>query len=297
MAVEIEPGDICVISRDILVEGYVAFSKGEEVTVELIAPNPGHPEYKYVVLSQKLGKRFQLSDADIHYREAHSHRASKTMSSPRFWLIAVVAILVLAASEVAVGLFLHNTGGRTVSDAGRSGALVCLDPGHGGSDNGARDNGVEEKEVNLDIALRAKALLAAKGYRVIMTRESDTTVSLARRCAISNGAGASIFVSIHNNARPPDVQGTTTYYYRGSEMGRHLATMIQEEVVVRIRRPDRGTKGSNLYVLRNAHMPAALLECVFLTSGEEARLIREPGFRQKIAEGVAAGIDDYEKTL
>lgn len=130
-----------------------------------------------------------------------------------------------------------------------------------------------------------------------MTRESDTTVSLARRCAIANGAGASMFVSIHNNARPPDVQGTTTYYYRGSELGRQLATLIQEEVVVRIRRPDRDTKGSNLYVLRNAQMPAALLECVFLTSAEEARLIREPGFRQKIAEGVAAGIDDYEKTL
>lgn len=127
-----------MISRDILVEGQVAFSRNEKVTVELIAPNPGRPEYKYVVLSQKLGKRFQLSDADIHYLEVHSHRASKTMSSPRFWLLVVVAILVLAAVEVAVGLFLHNTGGRTVSEGRRSGALVCLDPGHGGSDNGSR---------------------------------------------------------------------------------------------------------------------------------------------------------------
>ncbi len=126
-----------------------------------------------------------------------------------------------------------------------------------------------------------------------MTRDTDTNVSLAKRCAIANGARAALFVSIHNNARPPDVAGTTTYCYRYSPKGKRLATYIQWEVVSHIKRPARGVREAGLYVLKNARMPAALLECVFLTNTGEAKLITDPAFRQKIAEGVAAGIDDY----
>jgi N-acetylmuramoyl-L-alanine amidase len=201
---------------------------------------------------------------------------------------AAAAVSVLAVVGIVFGLALHKSDG--------TGVLVCIDPGHGGSDTGARDNGVQEKDVNLDIAQRARALVEAKGYRVIMTRDTDTNVSLAKRCSIANGAHASIFVSIHNNARPPDVQGTTTYCYHNSQEGRRLATYVQWEVVSRIKQPDRGVKGAGLYVLKNVYMPAALLECVFLTSTKEAKLILDPGFRQKIAEGVAASINDYLKS-
>ena len=65
----------------------------------------------------------------------------------------------------------------------------------------------------------------------------------------------------------------------------------------RIGRPDRGVKDSGLYMVRNAAMPAALLEGVFLSSKEEAWLITDAGFRRQIAEGTAAGIEDFLKTL
>lgn len=208
---------------------------------------------------------------------------------PRLAVWVAVAIAALAAAGIVVGLTLHGGGGGGTG----AGALVCIGPGHGGSDTGAKDNGVKEKDVNLDIALRARALLDAKGYRVIMTRDTDTNVSLAMRCAIANGARAAVFVSIHNNARPPDVAGTTTYCYRYSPKGRRLATYIQWQVVSHIKRPDRGVRGAGLYVLKYARMPAALLECVFLTDAREAMLVGNPAFRQKIAEGVAAGVGDY----
>jgi N-acetylmuramoyl-L-alanine amidase len=213
------------------------------------------------------------------------------MTRSRVVVWAAVGIAVLAAAAIVVGLSLRGGAGG----GNGAGALVCLDPGHGGSDTGAKDNGVLEKDVNLDIALRARALLEAKSYRVIMTRDSDTNVSLAKRCAIANSAGAAVFVSIHNNARPPDVAGTTTYCYRYSPKGRRLATFIQWQVVSHIKRPDRGVRGAGLYVLKHANMPAALLECVFLTDAREARLIADPAFRQKIAEGVTAGTVDYLK--
>jgi N-acetylmuramoyl-L-alanine amidase len=212
---------------------------------------------------------------------------------PRVAAWVAVGVVVLVAVSILVGIALR--GGAGGGGKG-TGALVCLDPGHGGSDTGAKDNGVLEKDVNLDIALRAKALLEAKGYHVIMTRDSDTNVSLAKRCAIANAAGAAVFVSIHNNARPPDVAGTTTYCYRYSPKGRKLATYIQLQVVSHIKQPDRGVRGAGLYVLKNANMPAALLECVFLTDAREARLIGDPAFRQKIAEGVAAGTVEYLKS-
>lgn len=201
------------------------------------------------------------------------------------YLAAAAAVVVIVIIVLVVTLPSHP--------ASVGGALVCLDPGHGGTDSGAKENGVAEKDVNLDIALRARALLQSAGYRVIMTRESDTTVSLWKRCSIANSSHASVMVSIHNNAKPPDVQGTTTYYCRGSSQGALLAICVQGEVVGRDGRPDRGIRASRLYMVRNATMPAALLEGVFLTSKDEAELIQDAGFRQKIAAGVAAGVTDF----
>ena len=193
-------------------------------------------------------------------------------------IVAVVAVVALSSHSRGVGR-----------------GLVCLDPGHGGTDSGAKENGVAEKDANLDIALRARAMLEAAGYSVVMTRDSDRAVSLRKRCAIANGSHASVMVSIHNNSKPPDVQGTTTYYCRGSAKGALLAVCIQGEVAKRDGRPDRGVRSSRLYVVRNATMPAALLEGVFLSSAGEAWLIKQADFRQKIAAGVAAGVEDFLK--
>jgi N-acetylmuramoyl-L-alanine amidase len=198
-----------------------------------------------------------------------------------------VILALLAISGIATGLAVDRHGGPAKS------LTVCIDPGHGGRDTGALENGVAEKDVNLDIALRTRDIIESGGYRVVMTRDKDEYVSLARRCAMADGARASILLSVHNNSRPPDAEGTTTYFYRGSEEGGRLASFVQGQVVLSIRRANRGTRGSRLYVVSNVGMPAALLEGVFLSNVEDARLIKEPRFRQKIAEGAAAGVLDY----
>jgi N-acetylmuramoyl-L-alanine amidase len=212
-----------------------------------------------------------------------------------FWGLSVVVIIViLAVIAVVIGLVLTHKGGRVRSLNINNLTLVCIDPGHGGDDLGATANGVVEKGVNLDIALRARPLVEANGIRVIMTRETDKTVSLQERCVIADRARASIFVSIHNNYYVPEYQGTESYYYN-SDAGRRLSTYIQREVVDRIQRPDNGVTENDLYVLKNTRMPSALLEGIYLTNEYEAQLILKPEFRQKIAEGVAEGIVDYLK--
>ena len=79
---------------------------------------------------------------------------------------------------------------------------VVVDPGHGGKDPGASANGVTEKNVTLAIGLELQSILAARGYRVVMTRNSDTYPTLQDRTDIANRENADLFVSIHVNALP-----------------------------------------------------------------------------------------------
>ncbi|MBU1671749.1 MAG: N-acetylmuramoyl-L-alanine amidase [Actinobacteria bacterium] len=296
---EITPGHPCIITRDVMVGDRLAFARGESVVVERAVPNAERPQFRYVTYSPRLNLRFQLSDAEIRRLEPAPVPAVRPVGAARglpkgFWIAVASAAsaLVLVTAGVVAWIATRGTPGSP-----GTGEVVCIDPGHGARDTGALENGVAEKDVNLDIALRARRLLEEKGYRVVLTRDSDTNPSLAERCAIANGSGASVFVSIHNNARPPDVRGTTTYHFRDSTDGRLLAVYLQQEVVRSIERPDRGTRGSRLYVVANVSMPAALLEAVFLTDPDEAALIKDPDFRERVAEGVAAGVEAYLKSV
>ena len=79
---------------------------------------------------------------------------------------------------------------------------IVIDPGHGGKDPGAMDNGVREKDVNLAVGLELQRALTAKGYNVIMTRDTDIYLKLQERTDIANNVKADLFVSVHVNALP-----------------------------------------------------------------------------------------------
>lgn len=91
---------------------------------------------------------------------------------------------------------------------------VVIDPVHGGSDPGARtEDGLSEKSVTLDVALRLKALLEGASYRVVLTRDADRHVPLRERARVARESGGDLFVSIHVNSIPrPDGGGVETYY-------------------------------------------------------------------------------------
>lgn len=79
---------------------------------------------------------------------------------------------------------------------------IVIDPGHGGKDPGAMDNGVKEKDVNLAVGLELQKALTARGYNVVMTRATDIYLKLQERTDIANNVKADLFVSIHVNALP-----------------------------------------------------------------------------------------------
>src|SRR5213082_359338 len=102
-----------------------------------------------------------------------------------------------------------------VSEADRPSTVVVIDAGHGGFDRGGIPGQmVAEKEMTLDVAQRLKSLLAASGYRVVMTRDSDVFVPLPTRVAIANSYGNAIFVCIlFNSAKRMGAGGIETYFY------------------------------------------------------------------------------------
>ena len=189
-----------------------------------------------------------------------------------------------------------------------SGRKIVIDPGHGGNDAGAiGPTGVMEKNVTLKVALELKRLLEAEGAQVIMTRETDRTVSdkgakasdieeLGARCDVANRIGADIFISIHADSfTRPEARGTTGYYYAKSTSGRgqKLADCIRRNLVEQLGTPSRGTQPCNFYVVKHTDMPATLIELGFISNKEEEKLLDSKEGVQKAAQGILDGIEDY----
>lgn len=168
---------------------------------------------------------------------------------------------------------------------------IIIDPGHGGSDSGAGGYGLQEKNLNLDIALHLRSKLA--NYADIsMTRTSDTFVSLSDRAAFANKAAADFFISIHINAGGGSGFESYTYINASAE-NEHLREIIHQEVAAFYKANgfiDRGMKRANFAVLRETHMPSVLLENLFIDSQADAQKLKDSVFRENIAAVIANGV-------
>lgn len=171
---------------------------------------------------------------------------------------------------------------------------IGLDAGHGGKYPGAiSPSGITEKEVNLDIILRLKALLEKAGAKVVLTRDGDTGPSMTERKLIWRDAKVDLAISVHNNWTPDPLSapGTSTYY-------KHLFDRpLAEALLGRLLET-----GLNLYGLTGnfnfslngpTDYPNALVEAMFMNSLEEEEMLATPEFRQKLAEKICQGITDY----
>ena len=184
----------------------------------------------------------------------------------------------------------------SAAQTGRSSAsssapiTVVIDAGHGGHDRGGiPGQSVAEKEMTLDVAQRLRNVLAASGYRVVMTRDSDVFVPLGTRVAIANSYGNAIFVCIHFNAtKRAGASGIETYFYSRDSLP--LASAIHYFVTGGAPSANRGVRRRGYYVLRRTSVPAVLVECGFLTNPTEAAYAQSASYRQKLAEEIAAGV-------
>ena len=179
----------------------------------------------------------------------------------------------------------------------RSGRVIMLDAGHGGSDPGAQGivSGVWEAPLALSITEMTAAELRGMGYQVLMTRRDNSFVSLGARTDYANAVLPYVFVSIHcNTIADPDFEGPISFYYKGSQEGSRLASLIQADLVAATKAKDIGTRDwGDFFVLRETVMPSVLVECGFLSHRDECTRLADRAYQQKVARGIAAGIDRY----
>jgi len=188
-----------------------------------------------------------------------------------------------------------------ITAASLQGRKIVIDPGHGGSDPGARGTtGVQEKTINLSIAQKLVNLLEEAGAIVILTRNSDQTVINQQRVDLANKAAADLMISIHANSfSNVESNGTETFYCAknsNNTASRMLALQVQRELVTAIGLRNRGVKTSSFFVLNKVNLPAALVEVAFLSNPLEEAILLDPEAQNKIAMALYRGIEAYFST-
>lgn len=202
--------------------------------------------------------------------------------------------------------------GKTIGWMNKKGLdsmLVYLDPGHGGDEPGAISGGIKEKDLNLKVALKIEKLLVAHGYDVVMSRKTDTFVSLSNRAQEANKIKADIFVSVHHNSFVGTSYGIETYSYnrlgnstnpmsnntkRSLESGK-LSSAVHKSLLSRSGAVDRGTRTANFHVIRETNMPAILMELGYLDNASERAKLITDSYQNKLAQGAYEGIVQYFK--
>lgn len=218
---------------------------------------------------------------------------------------------------------------------------IVIDPGHGGHDSGTLGvDGIEEKDVVLDVALRLGKLLHDRlGTEIIYTRSDDTFIPLETRTAIANKAQADLFLSIHaNSSVEASARGVETYYlnftsdptaldvaarenavsdqsiHQLSDLvkkialkdkiaeSREFASDVEGSLYAGLQKgnaglKDRGVKKAPFVVLIGANMPSILAEISFVTNPKDAEQLRDPEYRERVAESLYKGVARYEGGL
>ncbi|HYF84545.1 MAG TPA: N-acetylmuramoyl-L-alanine amidase family protein [Clostridia bacterium] len=175
---------------------------------------------------------------------------------------------------------------------------VLIDPGHGGKDPGARaKDGTNEKDLNLDVALRLNRILKDIGFNTMITRKDDRYVDLASRSGMANNNYVDFFMSIHFNAFTSTAKGIETLYYPNEITDEYpfdnkkMANIFHNEITDALKRPSRGiTPRPGLHVLNKTKMPAILAELGFITNPEEFAQIKKAEYREMAARALAVSI-------
>ncbi len=192
-----------------------------------------------------------------------------------------------------------------------NGKLVIIDAGHGGNDPGKVGvNQAVEKDINLQIALKLKAILEQEDIKVIMTREEDRGLydesssnkksqDMKRRVEIINSERPDCVVSIHQNSyHEESIKGAQVFYYETSKESKRLAESLQAELIDNLDKENHRVAKSNTsyYMLKKTEVPTAIVECGFLSNWEEAELLVNEEYQEKAAWAINMGILKYLNT-
>lgn len=221
------------------------------------------------------------------------------------WLVGLAVLIFLIQFPIQK----HETTWKTWS-LPLTGKTIVIDPGHGGPDGGAvGTDKTSEKEIALEVSKKLRDYLQQAGALVYLTRETDTDLAAKDTKGLSNRKSedirnrltfihdkqADFFVTIHLNAIPsPKWSGAQTFYYPKYDESRHLAKMIQAEIVHNLENTNRAALAINgIYLLKYAEIPSALVELGFLSNEKEREQLKQTEYQQQMAASIYKGILRY----
>ncbi|AXI07658.1 N-acetylmuramoyl-L-alanine amidase CwlD [Oceanobacillus zhaokaii] len=230
----------------------------------------------------------------------------KRLNKPFFWVIGVLVLTALIFYPIDK----DNSASNPNFSLPLSGKVIVLDPGHGGADGGAvGSDGTLEDDIALEVSKKLQNYLQQSGAIVHLTREEDKdlaaegTRGLSRRKAedirnrlqFIHNKEADFFLTIHLNALPSKRwRGAQTFYYPSQDENKHLATMVQEEIIRNLENTTREPlKINGIYLLKHAKIPGALVEIGFLSNEEERELLKRTSYQEQMAASIYEGILRY----
>lgn len=219
--------------------------------------------------------------------------------------VELIVMALLLAALLTAGKYLES---RVSSDEVKTDEnVVVVDCGHGENDPGKIGvNDVLEKDINLKIGKLVEKKLKKKKFKVVMTRTEDKILAdegsnnkkaqdMKARVALINETKPFLAVSIHQNSyHDADVRGAQVFYYSHSAEGEAAAGLMQEALLSVDSGNTRQAKpNDNYYLLKRTETPTIIVECGFLSNPQEAALLADKEYQEKIADAVVDGVEKY----
>lgn len=198
--------------------------------------------------------------------------------------------------------------GNGQNESSSDGLSIVIDAGHGGIDPGKVGiNDALEKDINLALALKLRDKFSQDSIRIILTRDSDTSLysegstnkkaeDMQTRCKIISDASPIFTVSLHQNSYPsPEVCGAQVFYFGQSQDGKKLADMIQDSLISNVDPDNHRVAKANesYYLLKKTPTPTVIVECGFLSNPTEADLLLTDDYQNQLVDAIYNGIQNY----
>lgn len=225
------------------------------------------------------------------------------------YIVIKAVIITVSAFFIVVAPFIYSMDDKVITvsstDLSEENNTIILDAGHGGEDGGAIGyGGIIEKDINLSITLKTKKFLTFFGYDILLTREDDRMTcdseltsqrekkvsDIKNRLSLIEKSPCLCFISIHQNIFGGDARGAQVFYSGNSNESEILADALQNGISSLLQ-PENHRKikeaGKNIYILYHAKKPAIMVECGFISNSEEASLLNDECYQNKMAYAIS----------
>ena len=263
---------------------------------------------------EKISHSTQKININVVQNEIYGSKDMKTSFKNAVYFIMFTVLFALIAFVMIYSIGIADNKEKRVNSEGK--ITVVIDAGHGGEDGGAIGvNGVYEKDINLSVALKIGDFLEAQGIEVIYTRTEDVllydrtvdyhnrkkSLDLAARVDLANKTKNCVFVSVHMNSfSQSKYRGSQIYYSKNNPQSFVLASSIQNSIKSNLQ-PQNTRKAteatSRIYVLDRLDCPAVLIECGFISNGEECRLLCTEVYQDQLSQTISEEIKNYVEKI